>query len=326
MSEKPVGAQQRPALVGARQRPALVVLVGPTASGKTEVAHALALAARGEVVSADAFAVYRGMDVGTAKPSAQLRREVRYHMLDVADPEEPFSAGRYEAEARRAVEDIASRGRLPIVCGGSGFYVEALLKGLPPGPARSDRLRAALAAWSSLRGPAVAHRVLAVNDPLSASRIPVGNLKYTLRALEILLLTGARPSARVPGRDPWARRFRVVQLGLAPAPASLHVRIENRARRMLDSGWGEEVRRLLDRGLSADSNSFQAIGYREVAEWILGRIPKSEAEARIVAATRKLVKRQRTWLARETGIRWVDPEEAVARALALLGEEDRETR
>jgi tRNA dimethylallyltransferase len=304
----------------------LVVFVGPTASGKTEAAHALALAAGGEVVSADAFAVYRGMDVGTAKPTAELRREVRYHLLDVADPEEPFSAGRYAAEARRAIEDIASRGGLPIVCGGSGFYVEALLKGLPPGPARNDPLRAALAAWAKGRSPSAAHRLLAVNDPASAARIPVGNLKYTLRALEILLLTGARPSARIPGRDPWARRFRVLRLGLAPSPASLHVRIENRARRMLDSGWGEEVRRLLDRGISADSNSFQAIGYREVAEWILGRIPRDVAEARIVAATRKLVKRQRTWLARGTDIRWVDPEEAVARALALLGEEDRETR
>jgi tRNA dimethylallyltransferase len=307
-------------------RPALVVFVGPTASGKTEAAHALALAAGGEVVSADAFAVYRGMDVGTAKPTAELRREVRYHLLDVADPEEPFSAGRYAAEARRAIEDIVSRGCLPIVCGGSGFYVEALLKGLPPGPARNDPLRAALAAWAGRSGPSAAHRLLAVNDPASAARIPVGNLKYTLRALEILLLTGARPSARIPGRDPWARRFRVFRLGLAPSPASLHVRIENRARRMLDSGWGEEVRRLLDRGISADSNSFQAIGYREVAEWILGRIPRDEAQARIVAATRKLVKRQRTWLARETDVRWVDPSEAVARALALLGEEDRETR
>ena len=307
-------------------RPALVVFVGPTASGKTEAAHALALAAGGEVVSADAFAVYRGMDVGTAKPTAELRREVRYHLLDVADPEETFSAGRYAAEARRAIEDIASRGGLPIVCGGSGFYVEALLKGLPPGPARNDPLRAALAAWAKGRSPSAAHRLLAVNDPVSAAQIPIGNLKYTLRALEILLLTGARPSARIPGRDPWARRFRVLRLGLAPSPASLHVRIENRARRMLDSGWGEEVRRLLDRGISADSNSFQAIGYREVAEWILGRIPRDVAEARIVAATRKLVKRQRTWLARGTDIRWVDPEEAVARALALLGEEDRETR
>ncbi len=153
-------------------------------------------------MSADAFAVYRGMDIGTAKPSAELQREVRYHMLDVADPEEPYSAGRFAAEARAAIEGIVARGALPIVCGGSGFYVEALLRGLPPGPARSDALRSALIRWADRRGGAAAHRFLAVNDPVSASRIPVGNLKYTLRALEILLLTGARPSSRRAARGP----------------------------------------------------------------------------------------------------------------------------
>ena len=303
------------------RRPALLVVLGPTASGKTELAQAIARTRGGEVVSADAFAVYRGMDIGTAKPSAELQREVRYHMLDVADPGEPYSAGRFATEARAAIEGIVARGALPIVCGGSGFYVDALLRGLPPGPARSDALRSALFGWADRRGGAAAHRFLAVNDPVSASRIPVGNLKYTLRALEILLLTGARPSSRRPPVDPWSRRYAVVKVGLAPSPAQLHARIQTRARRMLDSGWGEEVRRLLDRGLPADSNSFLAIGYQEVAEWILDRISRAEAEERIVAATRALVKRQRTWLARETDIQWVDPEVAVARAGALLDEE-----
>lgn len=306
------------------RRPALLVVLGPTGSGKTELAHAIAQARGGEIVSADAYAVYRGMDVGTAKPSSELRREVRYHMLDVADPAEPFSAGRFAAEARAAIEGIVARGALPIVCGGSGFYVDALLRGLPPGPARSDALRSALFLWADRRGALAAHRFLTVNDPVAASRIPVGNLKYTLRALEILLLTGARASARRPPSDPWSRRFRVVKVGLAPSPAQLHARIQGRARRMLDSGWGEEVRRLLDRGFAAESNSFLAIGYREVAEWILDRIPRAEAEERIVAATRALVKRQRTWLARETDIQWVDPEAAVARAGALLDEGETE--
>jgi tRNA dimethylallyltransferase len=307
-------------------RPPMLVVLGPTGSGKTEVAHEIARKRRGEIVSADAFAVYRGMDVGTAKPSPEHRREVRYHMVDVAEPEEPFSAGRFAHEARQVIEGIVSRERLPIVCGGSGFYLAALLDGLPPGPMRDDRLRAALLAWGQRRGEETAHRVLAINDPISASRIPVGNLKYTLRALEILLLTGAPPSRRVPTSDPWSQRFRLIRVGLRPAAAQLHVRIDHRVRRMLNSGWGEEVRRLLDRGLSADSNSFQAIGYREVAEWILGRIPRPEAEGRIVTATRRLAKRQRTWLAREREIRWVAPEGAVATALALLGEaEGRET-
>lgn len=307
-------------------RPDLLVLLGPTGAGKTDAAHEIALLRDGEIVSADAFAVYRGMDVGTAKPSPERRVQVRYHMVDVADPEEPFSAGRFADEARRCVDDIVSRGRLPIVCGGSGFYVAALLEGLPPGPLRSDRLRAGLLQWAERCGAERAHRVLRLHDPASASRIAIANLKYTLRALEIVFLTGAAASARVPPSDPWSSGFRVVKVGLRPSAAQLHVRIEDRVRRMMDSGWGEEVRRLLDRGLSADSNSFRAIGYREVAEWILGRISRPEAEGRIVAATRGLAKRQRTWLARERNIRWVAPEEAIATASALLaGAEDRET-
>ena len=302
-------------------RPNLLVVVGPTGSGKTDIAHAVAVACRGEVVSADAFAIYRGLDVGTAKPSPAQRSEVRYHMVDVAFPEEPYSAGRYAHEARPVVEDIVRSGKLPIVCGGSGFYVSALLHGLPPGPALEESVRPRLAKWARARGADAAHRFLRVNDPVSASRIPVANLKYTLRALEVLLSTGAAASARDASADGWTDRFRVRLLGLRPSRAQLHARIEDRVRRMLDSGWDEEVRRLLDSGLSRDSNSFQAIGYREVAEWVLGRISRDEAELEIVSATRRLAKRQSTWFARERGIRWTSPEEGVAAALALLSGE-----
>ncbi len=307
--------------------PQLLVIVGPTGSGKTELAHAVALARAGEIVSADAFAIYRGLDVGTSKPSAAQRSEVRYHMVDVADPAEAYSAGRYAGQARPIVEDIARRGRLPIVCGGSGFYVSALLSGLPPGPALEDGLRPALARWARARGPDAAHRFLSVNDPVSAGRIPAANLKYTLRALVVLLSTGAAASTRAVAGDGWARSFRVRVLGLRPSRAQLHARVEDRVRRMLDSGWGEEVRRLLDSGLSRDSNSFQAIGYREVAEWMLGRISREEAVVDIVSATRRLAKRQSTWFARERGIRWSSPEEGFSAAFALLsGELDEETR
>ena len=308
-------------------RPTLLAVVGPTGAGKTDVAHRVAVEAGGEVVSADAYAIYRGLDVGTAKPTAAQRAEVRYHMLDVASPEEPYSAGRFASEARPIVEDIVRRGRLPVVCGGSGFYVSALLSGLPSGPARDDGLRPALASWAALRGPEAAHRFLSVNDPVSASRIPVPNLKYTLRALEILLSTGSAASARGVSADGWAKRFRVRMLGIRPTRSQLHARIEDRVRRMLESGWDEEVRRLLDSGLSRDSNSFQAIGYREVAEWVLGRTSREEAEVEIVSATRSLAKRQATWFAREREIRWSTPEEAVVAALDLVsGEADEETR
>ena len=155
---------------GPAGKPDLLVIVGPTGSGKTDLAHAVALAREGEIVSADAFAVYRGLDVGTAKPTPLQRSEVRYHMLDVAGPEEPFSAGRFASEARPIVDDVAARGRLPIVCGGSGFYVSALLTGLPPAPAREDGLRPALARWARPRGAEAAHRFLSVNDPVLGGR------------------------------------------------------------------------------------------------------------------------------------------------------------
>jgi len=307
--------------------PTLLVIVGPTGSGKTDLAHSLALEEGGEVVSADAFAVYRGLDVGTAKPSPERRREVHYHMVSVADPWEPFSAGRFASEARPIVEQIARRGRLPILCGGSGFYVSALLGGLPPVPALTEGLRPALARWARMRGPEAAHRFLSANDPVAAARIPAANLKYTLRALEILLSTGETASARVGSGDDWAATLRVRKLGLLLPRAQLHARIEDRVRRMLESGWGEEVRRLLEGGLSRDSNSFQAIGYREVAEWMLGRISREEAEEQIVSATRSLAKRQMTWFARERDIRWVGPEEGLAAGRALLSEAtDEETR
>jgi tRNA dimethylallyltransferase len=308
-------------------KPPILVIVGPTGSGKTDLAHRVAVETGGEIVSADAFAVYRGLDIGTAKPTASQLAEATYHMLDVADPPEPFSAGRYAAEARPIVEDIARRGRLPIVCGGSGFYVSALLTGLPPGPALDAGLRPALLRWAESRGAGAAHRFLAINDPVSAARIPVANLKYTLRALEVLLATGSAASARPVSGDPWADSFRVRMLGLRPTRAQLHARIEDRVRRMLDSGWDEEVRRLLAGGLSRNSNSFQAIGYREVAEWVLGNISREEAEVEIVSATRSLAKRQSTWFARERRIRWTSPEEGLETAHALLSaKEDEETR
>ena len=300
-------------------RPTLVVLFGPTGAGKTDLAHAAALRLKGEIVSADAFAVYRGMDVGTAKPSCEARGEVRYHLIDVADPEEAYSAGRWSSAARAAVEDISRRGRLPIVCGGSGFYIGALLEGLPPGGARDERMREALFEWAERRGAAAAHRVLSLNDPVSAARIPAANLRYTLRALEILFATGAPASARSREVDGWAERFRVIRIFLSPDRAALGVRIDERVRRMLDAGWDEEVRRLLGRGLSVESNSFQAIGYREVAEWVLGRTSKEAAKEEIVKATRGLAKRQMTWFARERDARRVEPEEALDAILALVG-------
>lgn len=292
--------------------PALVVLLGPTAAGKTAVAERLALERGGEILSADAFAVYRGMDIGTAKPSPERRAEIPYHLVDAVDPAESYSAGRWAAEARAAAEEIARRGRIPIVCGGSGFYISALLEGLPPGSARDASLREALARWAAARGPEAAHRVLRLNDPEAAGRIAAGNLRYTLRALEIVLLTGETASARLraPKMD-WLARWRLIKVGIVLPRADLYARIETRVRQMLSAGWDREVRRLLESGLSLESNAFQAIGYREVAEWVLGHAGREETEKRIVTATRRLARRQRTWFSHERDVLWVRPEEAL---------------
>lgn len=299
-------------------RPRLLVVLGPTGSGKSGLAHAVAQARGGEIVSADAFAVYRGLDVGTAKPPAQRRREVSYHLIDVAEPSETYSAGRFQAEARAAVEQIAARGRLPIVCGGTGFYIQALLEGLPPGEARDPQLRAALAQWGRGHSEA-ARRLLAVNDPAAAGRIERGNLRYILRALEILLVTGRAPSERLTHSDPWAERYRVVKVGLRPAPEDLYARIAGRVREMLESGWEEEVRRLLARGIALNANALGAIGYRELAEAILsGGSDRAETERKIATATRQLARRQTTWFRRERGVVWVGPEAALPRTLELL--------
>jgi tRNA dimethylallyltransferase len=289
----------------------LLVIFGPTASGKSELAHRIARERNGEIVSADAFAVYRGLDVGTAKPGHRQREEVRYHLIDVADPREPYSAGRWAADARGAIEGIAARGRLPIVCGGSGFYIDALLKGLPGEEARDGELRRALAAWGKER-PREAHRLLALNDPASASKISVANLRYTLRALEVLLLTGRPASSRRAAAPDLLSRFRVVRVGLRPSREELHARIAARVREMLESGWGEEVRRLLGGGVSLEANAFQAIGYREVADLVAGKSDRAEVEERIVAATRQLAKRQATWFAREREASWLEPGAALA--------------
>jgi tRNA dimethylallyltransferase len=295
-------------------RPSLLVIVGPTASGKSALAAEAARQRSGEIISADAFAVYRGLDIGTAKPPPEVRASVPHHLIDVAEPTETYSAGQWAAEARRIAQELAARGRLPIVVGGSGFYVAAMLDGLPPGQWRDERLRAALAKWGRGR-EREAHRVLAVNDPVAAASIDPANLRYTLRALEILLLTGRRASDREAPRDRWAERFSIAMIGLAPERGDLHAKIAARVRRMMDEGWDGEVRRLLDRGISFESHAFQAIGYREVAEWVEGRAGRSATEEKIVVATRQFARRQRSWFARDRRVQWMKPEEALAAAL-----------
>ena len=300
----------------------LIAVAGPTASGKSALALRLALARGGEIVSCDSQQVYRGLDVGTAKPTAAERRAVPHHLLDVADPRGAFSAAAFARLARVVIADVRGRGRLPVVAGGTGLYLRALLHGLFSGPSRDDALRARLEALASRHGDGRLHRLLARVDPAAAARIGARDRVRVVRALEVYFRTG-RPISdeQRAGAEP-LRGFRVLVLGLDPGRQRLRGAVEARARRMLGEGLVAEVRGLLAAGVPADARALQSIGYRQALAIVRGEMSEAEAERAIVTATMRFAKRQKTWFRhQEPGIRWFeDPESAYAAALDWLDE------
>jgi tRNA dimethylallyltransferase len=290
----------------------LVLVLGPTASGKSEVAAAAARQCGGEVVSGDAFAVYRGLDIGTAKPGQEIRASIPHHLIDIADPGESFSAGRWAREARCAVDEIDRRCRLPIVAGGSHFYIRAFLERLPGTEIRRDDLRRLLRERGGEFPALEKKRWLAILDPSYARGIPAGDTARLNRALEVILETGRRVSDRRAAGDEWLGKRRVLKLCLQFSRQDLYTRITERIDRMWQSGWPDEVRGLLARGVSPDGNAFRAIGYREITSYLAGSKTAEETRALIAAHTRSLVKRQQTWLASEPDLRRVRPEDATA--------------
>jgi tRNA dimethylallyltransferase len=300
------------------------ILVGPTASGKTTLGAALALQLAGEVVSADAFAVYRGLDIGTAKPNPELRRRVRHHLIDIADPVERYSAGMFVRDADAAIAQICARGKLPIVVGGTHFYVRAMLWGLFPEPAKDAALRQRLAAgWE--QDPDDVRDQLTRVDAVSATRIAPTDRQRTLRALEVSLTSGRPMSALWQEHPRSAPRYRVLMLGLNPPRSELHATIATRVESMFAAGLLREVRGLLAAGVSPQAHALKAIGYRESCRVLRGEWTIAEAVERSIAATRRLAKRQMTWLRGETGVEWLtgSPEgfvrEAVSRVEARGG-------
>jgi tRNA dimethylallyltransferase len=302
----------------------LVVIVGATATGKTALGTALAERLSGEVVSADAFAVYRGLDIGTAKPDLQSRARVPHHLVDIVDPGQRYSAGMFVRDADEAIDGIRARGRLPVVVGGTHFYVRALLHGLFPEPRRDPRLRAILQAeWEA--DPAAVRARLAALDPEAAGRIAAADSQRTLRALEVCLVAGR------PMTDLWREhrggepRHSFLMLGLRLPRVELHARIGLRVERMFASGLLREVENLLAGGLSPRAHALKAIGYRECCQVLAGSLTVPEAVERAKAATRQLAKRQMTWLRGEADVEWLaaaDPEllaAATARVEARFG-------
>jgi len=298
-------------------RPRVVAIVGPTGTGKTELACEIARRSGAEIVSADSMQVYRGLDVGTAKPSRALRAEIPHHALDLIAPNEPMSAGRWAEAARAAAQDVHVRGRPVLLVGGTGLYARAFAGGLIAGAASEPALRAELEARSDgdLRAE------LAALDPAAAARIPPRDRVRTVRALEALRLA-ARPITEQHARHRFADRpFDVRWLGLALDRAALAERLRARVGQMFAAGFVDEVRALHAAGYDARLRPLRAIGYREVAALLAGELDEPTARERIWIATRRYAKRQRTWFRAEPGLEWLDAdrrEAAIERALAAL--------
>jgi tRNA dimethylallyltransferase len=293
----------------ARELEPLLVIAGPTASGKTRLAVEAAEALDGEIVSADAFAVYRGLDIGTDKPDLETRRRVRHHLIDIADPSDRFSAGAFAEAAAEAIDDIRNRGLLPIVAGGTHFYIRALLLGLFPSPPHDTAIRAELeTSWDRDAGE-VFERLLSV-DPDGADRIGRNDRQRILRALEVYELTGVPVSEHWQSHDQRPRYRALVACPERPRD-DLYARIGARVDSMFESGLEEEVSRLLASGVARDAHSLKAIGYRQVVELLDGHCDRPDAIERTKQASRKLAKRQLTWLRslREGTPYWVPPAE-----------------
>jgi tRNA dimethylallyltransferase len=299
--------------------PALLAIVGPTASGKSALALSLAREHGGEIVSCDSLQVYRGLDIGSAKATAMERGEVPHHLLDVVDPSEPFSAADYARLGRRALADIAARGRLAIVAGGTGLYLRALLQGLFEGPARDEALRRRLEGMADRFGEERLHRLLRRADPAAASRIPAGDRVRVVRALEVRRATGrtisehhAAPLARLEGFD-------VMTVGIGPEREELRRRVEARTAMMFERGLLDEVRGLLGQGFGPALRPLRAIGYRQAMAVVRGEMDDESARRDIVTETMRYAKRQMTWFRHQSEPAWAaDTEGAHALATAWL--------
>jgi tRNA dimethylallyltransferase len=278
----------------------VVVILGPTGSGKTALSLRLADHFKGEIVSCDSVAVYRGMDLGTAKPFFEDRARVPHHLIDVADPDQPFTAGEYSRQARAALAKIAERWRLPIVAGGTGLYLRALIDGIFSGPGRQEELRQRLERSHARHSAGWLHRVLGRLDPVSAGRIHANDTAKLIRAIEVCLTAGTRMSL-AQGRDP-LQGFRILRIGLNPRREALYEKLNQRAEAMFRDGLVEETRGLLAR--YGPVKALDSLGYRQAVEVLNGSLTEEQAIAAAQQGHRNFAKRQMTWFRREPEVHW----------------------
>ena len=282
----------------------LLVLLGPTASGKSALGLFLAEKLNGEILACDSTQVYRHFDIGTAKPTAAERARTPHHLLDLCEPEEEFTAGDYLRLGRAALDDICARGRLPIIVAGTGLYLRALLEGLTPLPPRSPELRARLQARAEEQGSGYLHRLLARVDPASAKEIAPQDTPKLVRALEVFFIARRSRAELFREGRPRLEGYTVEKIGLLGDRPQLYQRIEARVDSMLAAGWLDEARRLRER-FGANLKPFGFLGYKQLAAHLRGEVTLEEAGKQIKQETRNLAKRQLTWFRREPGVNWL---------------------
>jgi tRNA dimethylallyltransferase len=284
--------------------PLLVVLLGPTGSGKTALSLALAGRFRGEIVNCDSVAMYREFEIGTAKPDAMERARVPHHLLDFVEPNGYMTAGEYARRARQVLQEIAARGNLPVVAGGTGLYLRALLDGLFPGPQRSEELRERLREQASRKGSSYLHRVLSRLDSPAATKIHPNDVPKLVRAIEVCLASRQQMTEMwKQGRDPLPG-FRILRIGLNPGRDGLYQRINERASHMFQSGLVEETRRLREK-YGESASPLGSLGYKQAMQLLRGETDTAGALQAAQQAHRNYAKRQMTWFRREPDVRWL---------------------
>jgi tRNA dimethylallyltransferase len=282
----------------------VLAIVGPTATGKSALAMALAERLGGEIVNADALQVYRGFDIGTAKPDLAAQGRVPHHLIDILDPAERYSAGEFARRARLAIAEIQGRGRVPLVVGGSGLYLRALFQGLSPMPPSDPEVRGRLRQRLEAEGLAPLKEELRRLDPVTAQRLGAGDTQRVLRALEVAIVSG-RPLSSWTAEQPFrTQSITAIRVGLTLPRGILYDQIAGRVTQMLEAGWLEEVETLLRQNLSPTLPAFQAIGYRQLVRCLEGSVSLQVAVEDIMRETRRFAKRQETWFRKEPEVAW----------------------
>jgi tRNA dimethylallyltransferase len=285
--------------------PGLIVILGPTASGKSALGVSLAEKLDGEIVVCDSTQVYRHFDIGTAKVPKDERSGIPHHLIDLVEPTEVFTAGEYRARAIAVLQELRRRGKTPVFTAGTGLYLRALLEGLSDAPTRSEELRERLRKRAKVESPEYLHKLLARIDPEAAARIARRDAPKIIRAIEIRVLAGKPVGDVLRSGRTALRGYSILKIGLLPPRPALYRAIDSRVSAMIASGWGSEVRDLIAAGVPRDAKPFQFIGYSELGDHIAGRLSLKSATQQIQLATRRFAKRQITWFRRETDVHWL---------------------